>query len=254
MAIAELKKDYLLKLAENDKRIDGRKFEDYREISLEKDLIKNAEGSGRAKLGSTDVLVGVKLELGEPYPDAPEKGVLTTAAELVPIASPAFESGPPSPEAIELARVVDRGIRESKCINLEKLCVVPKEKVWIVFVDIHVLDYDGNLFDASTLAALAALTTAKVPAEKFELGKDYQLPIEHYPISCTSVKLGNTILTDPCLEEEKTADARITITLDENDNICAIQKGLKGSFTYKELVALVKVCNVKSKELRNKIF
>ncbi|MEW6069448.1 MAG: RNA-binding protein, partial [Candidatus Thermoplasmatota archaeon] len=131
MAISELKKDYLYELAENGKRADGRKFDDYRKILVERSIIANAEGSARVKLGNTDVLVGVKIEPGEPYLDSPEKGVLTVSAELVPIASPAFESGPPSPEAIELARVVDRGIRESDSINLAKLCITPKEKVWV---------------------------------------------------------------------------------------------------------------------------
>ncbi|MDI6707916.1 MAG: exosome complex protein Rrp42 [Candidatus Thermoplasmatota archaeon] len=253
MAIAELKKDYLYELVEGGKRADGRKFDEYRKISLEKNLIANAEGSARVGLGNTDVLVGIKLELGEPYPDAPEKGVLTTSAELVPIASPAFESGPPSPEAIELARVVDRGIRESESINLAKLCITPKEKVWIVFVDIHVLDYDGNLFDASALAAIAALTTTRVPADRFGLGEPFNLPLEHFPISCTSIKLGEAIMLDPCLDEERAASARITVVLDENNNICATQKGLKGSFIQEEVNKILEISKRRSNEVRKLI-
>src|SRR5436189_262759 len=126
----------------------------------------------------------------------PNQGVLSTSAELVPLASPTFESGPPSPTAIELARVVDRGIRESKTVNVEKLCITPKEKVWIMFIDIHALDYDGNLFDAASYGALSALSCAKVPASK--IGKeDYPLPLEHWPISVTAAKIGGTIMVDP---------------------------------------------------------
>lgn len=253
MATPELKKDYLFGLAAGGKRVDGRRFEEYRAVSIEKALIENAEGSARVKLGNTDVLVGIKVELGEPYLDAPEKGVLTTSAELVPIASPRFESGPPSPEAIELARVVDRGIRESETINLAKLCIVPKEKVWIVFIDIHVLDYDGNLFDASAIGALASLTKTIVPAKKFELGEDYPLPIEHYPISCTSVKLGASIVIDPCLDEDRVASARLTLAIDENNNICAIQKGLQGSFTREEVKSILESSIQHAKELRKLI-
>ncbi|HEC95126.1 MAG TPA: exosome complex protein Rrp42, partial [Thermoplasmatales archaeon] len=171
--ISSLKKDYLNKLAQQNKRIDGRAFNEYRKITIEAGLVRKAEGSARVKIGNTQVLTGVKLDVGEPYPDSPESGVLTTSAELIPLASPDFEAGPPREDAIELARVVDRGVRESEVIDLEKLCIEPGEKVWIVFVDIHVLDYDGNLFDASSLAALAALATARVPAERFELGEDY---------------------------------------------------------------------------------
>lgn len=93
--------------------------------------------------------------------------MLSTAAEFVPLASPDFESGPPREDAIELARVVDRGVRESEVVDIKKLVITPGEKVWIVFIDIHILDYDGNLFDAASLGALAALSTTKMPILRF---------------------------------------------------------------------------------------
>ena len=77
-------------------------------------MIEKAEGSARVLLGKTEVLVGVKVETGEPFPDTPNEGVLTVNAELVPIASPNFEAGPPNEDSIELARVVDRGIVNQK--------------------------------------------------------------------------------------------------------------------------------------------
>src|SRR2546428_7608514 len=97
---------------------------------------------------------------------------------LILMASPTCEAEPPRPEAIELARVVDRGIRESKMVNMEKLCITPKEKVWILFIDIHVLDYDGNLFDACSYAAVAALASTIAPAKGQGLGDHFPLPVE----------------------------------------------------------------------------
>ncbi|RLF54901.1 MAG: RNA-binding protein, partial [Thermoplasmata archaeon] len=158
--LSAVKKDYLVNLAKKGKRLDGRGPDEYRPITIEKHLIKNAEGSAKVTIGNTMVMAGVKLDVGEPYPDTPEEGAMTTSAELPPIASPTFETGPPREDAIELARVVDRGIRESKFIKLDQLCITPGEEVWIVFIDLHVLDYDGNLFDACSLAASAALQDA----------------------------------------------------------------------------------------------
>ena len=148
---AEIKKDYIIKLAKSGKRADDRKFDEFRKIEIETDIIKKAEGSAKVRIGNTQVIAGIKMDVGEPYPDTPDSGVMTTAAELIPMASPDFESGPPDEESIELARVVDRGIRESEVIDVDKLCIVPGEKVWMVFIDIHILDYDGNLFDAAAL-------------------------------------------------------------------------------------------------------
>jgi exosome complex component RRP42 len=198
-------------------------------------------------------MVGVKMAPGEPYPDTQDSGVLTTAAELIPLASPTFESGPPSPVAIELARVVDRGIRESKTVDFKKLCITLGEKVWVLFLDIHVLDYDGNLFDAASLGALSALANTVVPANRFELGEDFKLSVEHYPISCTSVKIGNTLMLDPSLDEETVADARLTVSIDENGDIRAMQKGLNGSFTLDEINSIINLSKIKGNKIRGLI-
>jgi len=248
-----IKRDYICNLAKQGKRVDDRKFEEYREISIETNVVKKAEGSARVKIGNTQVLAGIKMDVGEPYPDTPESGVLTTAAELIPLASPDFESGPPQEDAIELARVVDRGVRESEVIELEKLCIEPNEKVWIIFLDIHILDYDGNLFDAASLASLAALSTAKVPNARFELGEDYPLPMREPPISCTSVKFDNYVVIDPSLDEDEIADARLTVATDNNGDIRAMQKGLNGSFTREEIQKVIKASLDNGKEIRKKL-
>lgn len=248
--ISEINRNFIYQLTKSGQRIDKRGLEDFRHISIDVNVISTAEGSARVHLGNTDVLVGVKMGMGEPYPDAASKGILTTSAELVPIASPTFESGPPREAAIELARVVDRGIRESGTIDLEKLCIKEGEKVWVVYIDIHVLDYDGNLFDASALGALAALANTTVPASRFELGQDFKLQISHYPVSCTTVKVENTLLMDPQLDEERVANARLTVTCDENGDIRAMQKGLSGSFTLEEVKSIIASSAKKASENR----
>jgi len=251
--ISEIKKDYIYKLAEQNKRIDGRAFSEYRPIRIERGIVSTAEGSARVKLGGTDVIVGIKMEIGAPFPDTPERGVLTTNAELIPMASPSFEAGPPSVDAIEVARVVDRGIRESQAINLDKLVITKGEKVWVTFIDIHVLDYDGNLFDASTLGALSAILSTKVPASKFGIGEDFPLPVQHIPVSCTFVKLGNAVMLDPNLDEETIAKTRLTVTTNEMGEICAMQKGLTGSFTIDEVKAIIQSAKTAGEEVRKKI-
>lgn len=232
--VAELMREHIVKLVASGRRADGRGPEEVRKLSIEKNYIQTAEGSARVRLGNTDVLVGVKINTGTPYPDTPNSGVLTTSVELVPLASPTFESGPPRPEAIELARVVDRGIRETKTVDMAKLVITPGEKVWVLFIDIHALDYDGNLFDASSYGTLAALSCAKLPG-KMVGGEDQPLPVQHWPVSVTAAKIRNAIVFDPQLDEERIADARLTVATDENGDVRAMQKGLRGSFSYDEV-------------------
>jgi len=160
--ISRIKKKRILQLMAQGKRADGRGPLDYREVTVEKGVIGTAEGSAMVCLGQTEVVVGVKVGLNAPYPDTPNEGILTVNAELVPLASPTFEPGPPDERAIELARVVDRGIRSSRAIPLDQLCILPGKRVYIIFVDIYILNHDGNLVDASALAALAALSNTKL--------------------------------------------------------------------------------------------
>jgi len=251
---ASIKRDYLENLAKDGKRADGRKFDQFREIEIETGVVLKAEGSAKVKIGKTQVMAGIKMDVGEPYPDTPDTGVMSTAAELIPMASPDFEAGPPREDAIELARVVDRGIRESEIIDVEKLCVEPGEKVWIVFIDLHILDYDGNLFDAASLAALAALMTTKVPAERFELGEDYPLPLKEPPISCTSVKFNGVTVMDPSLDEEQIAEVRLTVATDTKGDIRAMQKGLNGSFSVDEIKKVIKASIDNGKKIREQLY
>ena len=251
--MSKIRKGHIHKLLSMGKRVDGRGPEDYRPISIETGFIESAQGSARIKVGNTDVVVGVKLDVGTPFSDTPDKGVLTTNAELIPLASPNFEPGPPDQSAIELARVIDRGIRESEMIDLEKLCIKHGEEVWISFADIYVLDYDGNLFDACFLGAIAALRNTIVPAEEKGKGENYPMPLRRFPIQTTAVKIENSILFDPALDEEKVAEARLTVTTDENGDIRAMQKGLDGALTLDEIKSIINTSLRLSKDLRNLI-
>src|SRR4030043_35036 len=203
------------------KRLDGRGLTDYREFTIEEGLIERAEGSARIRLGKTEVLVGVKVGTGAPFPDTPNEGVLTVNAELVPLASPTFEPGPPDENSIELARIVDRGIRESKVIDTKKLCIEPGKKVFVVFVDVYVLNHDGNLIDAAALAAVSALVNTKMPNYVIEDGEikiktGYTpLPLKSHPITVTIGKIGDKLIVDPWIEEERVMDARLSMAINE---------------------------------------
>ncbi len=251
--LSEVKKGHISTLLSKGKRSDGRNLDEMRPVSIIEGAIETAEGSARMKLGNTEVAVGIKMGVGEPFGDTPNKGVLTTNVELIPMAFEEFESGPPSPMAIELSRVVDRGIRESQMIDLEGLCIEPKKEVWVLYVDIYALDYDGNLFDASSIAAVAALKNTVVPAKRFGKGEDFQLPLRSMPISCTTVKIGDYLVLDPTLEEDEVSSARLTVATDENGDLRAMQKGGNGFFTYEEVKKAIQMSTEAGKAIREKL-
>ena len=255
--IANIKRKKLVQLISEGKRSDGRDLMEYRPIVIERGIIEKAEGSARVKLGETEVAVGVKIEVERPFEDTPDQGILTVNAELVPLASPTFEPGPPDENAIELARVVDRGIRSAEAIDLKKLCIIPGEKVFTVFVDIYVLNHDGNLIDASAMCALAALLDTKMFGYEVKGGEvvikedeRHPLPIKNHPVSITFAKLGDELVVDPSLEEEQLMDVRLTMTVEDSGKICAIQKGGSGFLTLEEIDKALSVVVDKAEEIR----
>ena len=249
--VSSVRRDYIVDLVRQGKRIDSRKLDQFREVSIEVGPIKSAQGSALVKVGKTQVMAGIKVEHAEPFADKPDSGMLIVYVELLPLASPTFEPGRPSENAIELSRVVDRGIRESNAIDLDKLVIKSGEDVWAVFIDIYVLDHDGNLIDASALAAMAALLNAKPPED--EAWTLPEFPIQKKPVAVTVAKINDELMIDPCLDEEGVKDARITIATIEDGSICAIQKGGIGCFSREEMEQAYELARAKGAELRAKL-
>ncbi|MCD6558155.1 MAG: exosome complex protein Rrp42 [Candidatus Aenigmarchaeota archaeon] len=253
--------DVIKELADKGLRIDRRAFDEYRPIKIETGVIEKAEGSAKVELGGTKVIAGVKMEVGEPFPDSPDEGVLITNAEFLAFAHQEFEEGPPNEDSIELARVVDRAIRESKAINFKKLCIEEGKKVWMIFIDIDILDHDGNLIDAASLAAIAALLNAKFPKlEIVEEGDekkytiDYEqktdpLPIEQRPITITAAKINGKILLDPNIAEESAVEGEVSMGVTDN-MIASIQKSSPGGFTIEEINRIAEISLKKAAEIR----
>jgi exosome complex component RRP42 len=249
-------KAHIIGLLDKGIRLDGRKALEYRKpVKVEYDVSKSAEGSARVVIGETEMITGVKMAIETPYPDTPDSGNLMVGAELSPLASPEFESGPPSIQAIELARVVDRGIRESKAVDFDKLCIEKGEKVWSVMIDLAPINDAGNLFDVAALSALAAIKNAKFPKLEgetinyMEKTKD-SLPLQKEPISVTVCKIGKHFIVDPISEEEKVIDARLTVAVGEDDKLYALQKGGEDTLTEEEILEMVDIAIEKTKELR----
>lgn len=248
--IATLKKDYIYNLMVKGKRQDGRGFKDFRDLKLETNVISKAEGSAKVTLGDTQVLVGVKLQTGTPFPDSQDEGVIITNLELNPIASPEFEPGPPREEAIEMARVVDRGIRESGAIDIKKLCITVGESVWIVFIDVHILNDDGNLIDASCLAAIAALMTTIVPNEQQGIGMNVPLAMKEIPVGVTLAKIGSKLMVDPSRDEEAVCETKLTVVSSSDGSVAGMQKMGSASFTEAEVLEAIDMACEKAAELR----
>lgn len=128
-------------------------------------------------------------------------------------------------------------------VDVSQLVIEKDKSVVGVFADNVVVDYDGNLFDACSYAATAAVLKSKLP--KWEMkddvptlveGEESELPTTTIPVSVTMGKIGKHIIVDPNGDEWASMDSRITITTDSDGNIVALQKGGDDGFTVDEIV------------------
>ena len=257
--VEHLRKQQMWDAISKGKRLDGRNLDDIRPLEIELDIIKKANGSAKVKLGNSEVIAGVKIETGEPFEGLENKGALIVSAEVLPTASPYIEPGPPDEETVELARVVDRGIRESEMIDLDKLVLVPGKIVYTIFVDCSIINADGNLFDATSYAVVSALASSKIPVLEMQDGKvvntgnSQDPPVTTIPVSITAIRIGEAVILDPTSEEEACMNARITITTNSNGDYTAIQKGSTGAFTVEQIKKAAETARIKGEEVRAKL-
>ena len=66
---------------------------------------------------------------------------------------------------------------------------------------------------------------------------------------CTFVKIGEKMVLDPTLDEERVASARLNVGVTKDGRICSMQKGGSQPLNKEELLSAVNVAVSKTKEL-----
>ncbi|KAK2545991.1 Exosc9 [Columba livia] len=230
--ISNCERRFILRAIEERKRLDGRQCYDYRNVRIS----FGAEyGCCVVELGKTRVLAQVSCELVPPKPNRPAEGILFFNFELSPMAAPGFEPGRQPELLVKVNRLIERCLRNSKCVDTESLCVVAGEKVWQIRLDLHLLNHDGNIIDAASIAGIVALchfrrpdvsvqgeeVTVYTPEERDPV----PLSIHHMPI-CVSFAFyhqGTYLLVDPSEREERVMDGLLVIAMNKHGEICTIQ-------------------------------
>lgn len=173
-------------------RIDGREFDEFRPVDLK---FGNSLGYVEVTLGKTKLVVRISAEVTKPYEDRPVEGIFLITTDIGAMASSLFENYRQSDDEILLTRLIEKAIRRSNALDLESLCIVAGKSCWMIRADVHYLNYDGGLIDATCLGVIAALMHFKKPDTSIEGDETIIHPIEerapvplsilHVPISVT---------------------------------------------------------------------
>ncbi|KAI8798438.1 exosome complex component RRP45 [Biomphalaria glabrata] len=230
--LSNCEREFILKCIAQHKRLDGRSAYDYRDIRI---AFGVSLGCCHVELGKTRVLAQVSCEVGQPKQTRPHDGVLFVNVEMSPMACPSFEAGRQSEEGVELSRLMERCLKESRCMDLESLCIVAGEKAWHIRVDIHVLNHEGNILDCASIAAISALAHFRRPdvtvqgeeirIHSMEDRTPVPLSIHHFPllVSFTFFSQGKHMLVDPSEKEEKVMEGKMVIGMNKHREICTLQ-------------------------------
>jgi exosome complex component RRP45 len=135
-----------------------------------------------------------------------------------------------------LSRILEKAIRRSNALDTESLCIIAGLKVFALRADVHIIDHDGGLIDASCIAVMAALQHFRRPDVIVEGEKatvlsprerePIPLSILHQPLCVTFsyYEEGEIFLVDANLAEEQVRQAEIIITMNKHGEVCQMAK------------------------------
>lgn len=181
-----------------------------------------------------------------PSSEAPGDGQLVVSVEVTPLATPEFRPGKqPGTTHVIQQRLTDI-LLGCQTLKLSDLCIAQGQAVWVLYLDLYVLNAAGSLLDTSLLAAVAALQDTRLPAvhmtEEGNVERDgledvdaddidaaaaaadklktVPLPLHGTPLSTTcGIYKQQQLLADPDHEEEGLMAAKVTVVLDEKHDL-----------------------------------
>ena len=222
-------------------------------------------------LGQTRVVASVNGDIVPPNPSRPAEGFLRFSVSLSPLSSPSYSAASSaataaSDSAVELLRLLERCMKESRCVDTEALCIVAGEKVWLIRCEVSVIDDAGNAADACILAALTSLLSYRRPdvtvlssaagggssvvMHSIDERQPTPLHLHHTPV-CTTFALfddGALHVCDPSLDEQAVSTATVSIVVNEWHQLCGVYKLGGEALSVERLMALIAIADAKAQD------
>ncbi|KAK4936813.1 3'-5'-exoribonuclease [Elasticomyces elasticus] len=255
--ISNIERNFILEALEQEIRVDGRALDQLRSLDLE---FGEEYGTVTLRTGKTRVHVQISAEVTKPLEDRKFEGIFTIVTELSPIASPAFEVGRPTEQEVILSRILEKAIRRSRAIDTESLCIIAGAKCWSIRADVHFLDADGGLIDASCIAIVAALRHFRRPDVSvdgenvtiYTMAERVPVPLSimHHPVCITFsfYHSGDIILLDATRSEEQVREAEVILTVNDFE-LCQVAKLGGGAVDAVVLLKCINTALAKGREI-----
>ena len=215
-------------------RVDGRRPDQLRPVSIERGFMKHAEGSALIKMGDTHVICTASVENRVPhFLRGKDTGWITAEYAMLPRSTHTRiqrETQGPKGRTQEIQRLIGRALRA--VINLDKLGA---RTLWI---DCDVLQADGGTRTASISGAYVAVVDA---IEKLKnKGEIEENPLGDSVAAVSVGIIGNTPMLDLCYAEDATAEVDMNIVMTGQGNFVEVQGTAEGNpFTLDQMQHLI---------------
>ena len=227
-------------------RIDGRKFDELRPVTIDAGFVDYAEGSVLITCGHTKVLCCASVEAGAPRHVPEGTGWVTAEYSMLPRANRERSRRDVSklklsPRSAEIQRLIGRSLRSA--VDLAAL------GPYTVTIDCDVLQGDGGTRTASVTGGFVALSYAlyKLVAD----GVLPEMPLTTCVAAVSAGIVGDELLLDLCYEEDSNAQVDLNCVMTGEGNLVELQGTGEGRpFTVDEQRALVDLCAKGIKELQ----
>ena len=219
-------------------RIDGRKFNELRELNIQTDFVKFPEGSVLISCGNTKVLCCASVEERSPKHVPFGTGWVTAEYSMLPRANRErsrrdVDKLKLSPRSAEIQRLIGRSLRSA--IDLERL----GERT--ITVDCDVLQGDGGTRTASVTGGFIAMALAC--RRLVEDGTLLRSPIKNHVAAISAGIVDEELLLDLCYEEDSAAQVDLNCVMNDREELIELQGTGEGrAFTVGEQQRLVELC------------
>jgi exosome complex component RRP45 len=237
-------------------RLDGRNVDEHRplNISFGPDF-----GCCLATIGNTKVITQISSTIVEPRLTRPSEGIVNIRVDLSLLGSTNYDTSRNSEDCVELTRLLHKGIKDARCIDLETLCIISGEKVWSIQADVIIMNHEGNLIEAASISTLAALAHYRRPDVGVEDGQVVNKKPEtqglisfsmlHFPflMKFAFFKEATISYVDPSEDEERFCDGYLIVGANIFKDITLLHISGKSLISKDQII---KQCNYAVKRTR----
>ena len=222
-------------------RLDERKPDQMRPVSIETGYLKTAEGSALITVGNTRVLCAASVDESVPqFLRGSGKGWVTAEYSMLPRSTlkrtpREISKGRPSGRTHEIQRLIGRSLRA--IVDAAAL----GERT--IMLDCDVLQADGGTRTASITGAFVAMALAIEQLARFKAIK--KRPLVDY-VAATSVGIvAGTPMIDLCYEEDSQADVDMNVVMTGSGRFIELQATAEHrTFDHAQMASLIALAQV----------